>query len=352
MILRTRNATASRQGIKSRNRSHSDVRLLRNPRTPSISSHRREISATLNAMSHRFGFWASTGAATASVAYAVPQVLQVAGLIPDPWDRIFIFAPSLLLAPAFVLAVVAAHAGAAPDRRIYSLAALALALLYAADVSAVYVMQLGAVIPAQWNGQEASLAFAACCTPGMPATAVDLLGYTWMSGATLLLAAVFPGTGLRRWLRLALIANGALAPFLIGQLAWPALIYVGATRPGAGWSAATTRVAWPLRLAPPRPTCPAKNVRLNSPVDCRQRRTTPIPQPMIASGMIRSITFHSRVTVSYTKQGRQITARTPGKWVVSYLLRLWSSRVAPRASVGRGCLSAYPLSLAMRPFPP
>jgi hypothetical protein len=179
-------------------------------------------------MSHRFGFWASTAAATASIAYAVPQLLQVAGFIPDPWDRIFIFMPSVLLAPAFVLAMVAAHAGAAPDRRIYSLAAVALALLYAADVSAVYIVQLGAVIPAQWKGQEPVLAFAACCTPGMPATAVDLLGYTWMSGATLLLAAVFPGTGLRRWLRLALIANDTLAPFLIGQLVWPALIYGGA----------------------------------------------------------------------------------------------------------------------------
>lgn len=179
-------------------------------------------------MTARFGFLAATGAAIASVAYAVPQVLQVAGVLGDPWDRIAIFAPSLALAPAFVLAVVAVHEGAAPDRRLFSLAALALAILYAVDVSAVYVVQLGVVIPHDRAGQGAAVAFAACCNPEMPATAIDLLGYTYMSLSTLLLAPVFPGGGARRWLRAALIANGALAPFLLGQLAWPALIYVGA----------------------------------------------------------------------------------------------------------------------------
>jgi hypothetical protein len=179
-------------------------------------------------MPNRFGFWSAVGAAIASLAYGVPQLLQVAGVLGDPWDRILIFAPSLVLAPAFVLAVVAAHEVAAPDRRVFSLGALALAILYAADVSQVYVVQLGSVIPHDRAGQGAAVAFAACCNPGMPATAIDLLGYTYMSLSTLLLAPAFPGAGRRRWLRVALIANGALAPVLIGQLAWPALIYLGA----------------------------------------------------------------------------------------------------------------------------
>jgi hypothetical protein len=179
-------------------------------------------------MRSRFGTWSASGAALASICYAIPQLLQVAGLLSDPWDRILIFAPSLALAPAFVLAVAAAHHIAPPDRRLLSLGALVLAILYAADVSMVYVVQLGSVIPHDLRGRGAEVAFAACCNPGMPATAIDLLGYTWMSLSTLLLAAVFPGGGVRRRLRIALLANGALAPFLLGQLAWPALIYVGA----------------------------------------------------------------------------------------------------------------------------
>jgi hypothetical protein len=55
--------------------------------------------------------------------------------------------------------------------------------------------------------------------------AIDLLGYTWMSLSTLLLAPAFPGSGLRQWLRVALVANGVMAIPVFGQLAWPWLLY-------------------------------------------------------------------------------------------------------------------------------
>jgi hypothetical protein len=90
----------------------------------------------------------------------------------------------------------------------------------------VYVVQLGAVIPRDLNGSGASVALAACCNFHMPATNIDLLGYTYMSFSTLLLAPALPGDDTRRWLRWTLIANGALAPVIFGQLVWPALIYV------------------------------------------------------------------------------------------------------------------------------
>jgi hypothetical protein len=179
-------------------------------------------------MVNRFGFWSAAAAAAASLCYAVPQLLQVAGLLPDPWDRMLIFAPSLALAPAFVLTLVAAHTNAAPEHRIWTLSALSLGILYAADVSQVYVVQLGAVIPTERAGDLRTLSLAECCGWHRPATAVDLLGYTYMCLSMLLLAPAFPGGGVRRWLRRALIANGALGPFIFAQLAWPRLIYVGA----------------------------------------------------------------------------------------------------------------------------
>lgn len=173
----------------------------------------------------RFGTWMAGASAGAAIAYGVPQLMQVAGVLTDPWDRILIFAPSLALAPLFVLAMAAAHTATPGERQVWSLSALALSILYAADVSQVYVVQLGSIIPHDLAGTGAAVGLAACCTPGMPATAVDLLGYTYMSLATLLLAPAFPG---RRWLQISLVANGLLAPALIGQLAWPDLIYVGA----------------------------------------------------------------------------------------------------------------------------
>ena len=175
-----------------------------------------------------FGAWAALTAAFFAVAYDIPQVLQVAGVLRDPLDRVLIFVPSLALAPSFVLAMAGAHAATPAPLRAWSLGALALAILYAADVSMIYVVQLGAVIPGELGGHPERAAFAACCGRGMPATAIDLLGYTYMSIATALLAPAFPGAGLRRALRWALLANGALAPVLIGQLAWPGLIWLGA----------------------------------------------------------------------------------------------------------------------------
>ena len=60
----------------------------------------------------------------------------------------------------------------------------------------------------------------------MPASSIDLLGYIYMSLSTWLLAPVFPGGGPTRWLRRTLIANGVLAPVILGRPLWPALIYV------------------------------------------------------------------------------------------------------------------------------
>lgn len=176
-------------------------------------------------MTRRFGVWMAASAALTSSAYAAAQVLQLLGVLTDPWDRILIFAPSLALAPAFVLAVAAVHANTPAPRRLWSLCALALAILYAADVSLVYVVQLGAVIPRDMEGSGAGVAIAACCNFHMPATNIDLLGYTYMSFSTLLLAPALPAGVPRRPLRWTLIANGVLGPIIFGELLWPSLIY-------------------------------------------------------------------------------------------------------------------------------
>ena len=79
-------------------------------------------------LAERFGVIAASAAAAAAIGYDIPQLLQVFGVLKDPWDRILIFTPSLALAPAFVLAVAAAHIVAPSSRKIWSLGALALAM--------------------------------------------------------------------------------------------------------------------------------------------------------------------------------------------------------------------------------
>jgi hypothetical protein len=179
-------------------------------------------------MHSRFGFWAAVAAAATSVAYAVAQIGQVVGLLHDPLDRILIFAPSLALAPSFALTMAALYAVAPPSARALAVSALALAIMYATFVSTVYVTQLSVVIPHELRGDKTTYALFACCGQGQFATGVDLPGYTTMSLSTLLAAFVFTPGGAHRWTRRWLLANGLLAPFLLGQLAWPALIWVGA----------------------------------------------------------------------------------------------------------------------------
>jgi hypothetical protein len=179
-------------------------------------------------MLNRFGFFAALGALVASVGYGVPQLMQVAGALAWPWDVILIFAPSLALAPLFVLTMVAVHVDVPAGKRVWSLAALALAIMYAVLVSMVYAVQLGVVIPLQLQGDAARVALFACCAQYQPMTAIDLLGYTLMSLSTGFAAVVFGGSGVGRAARFWLLANALLAPFLILQLAWPSLIYVGA----------------------------------------------------------------------------------------------------------------------------
>lgn len=169
----------------------------------------------------RLGFHAAIGAFAASVAYGVPQVLQVARVLPTPLDRILIFAPSLILAPCFVLALAASYEEAVRPFRVWRLGALAMALLYAGFVSIVYVNQLGVVLPREMAGEAEGYSLLACCGFRQPFTVIDLLGYTYMSVATLLLAPTYDGA-----LRWGLLLNGLLAPAIFLQLFWPWLIWL------------------------------------------------------------------------------------------------------------------------------
>jgi hypothetical protein len=85
---------------------------------------------------------------------------------------------------------------------------------------------------------------------------VDILGYTFMSAATLCAAMVFTGGGLERVARWFLIANGLLIPFLALQIYVHWLIWIAAlwavTFPGS-----TASLALLFRRAPTEATAPA-----------------------------------------------------------------------------------------------
>jgi len=170
-------------------------------------------------MHNKLGFRTAVGACAASTGYGIAQILQISGSLPAPLDRWMIFVPSLMLAPLFVVAASAAEAPTAARALRYG--ALGMAIAYAVLVSALYILQLGVVLPGEARAATQGLATFTCCDAGRPLTAVDLLGYTYMSLATLLLGASYRPTILR-W---SLVANGLLAPVILLQLASSGLIF-------------------------------------------------------------------------------------------------------------------------------
>ncbi|MDX2211947.1 MAG: hypothetical protein SFY66_01540 [Oculatellaceae cyanobacterium bins.114] len=138
--------------------------------------------------------------------------------------------------------VVSIHQLTPPDRRIWSHAAVVFATIYAVLISIVYFVQLTLVAPRVAHGQIEGIEAFLFVPFDSFLYSVDILGYSFMSVATLFAAQVFTGSGLYRVVRLFLITNGLLLPFIALQIYFHSLIWVAAlwavTFPGSTWTLA------------------------------------------------------------------------------------------------------------------
>lgn len=183
------------------------------------------------------GFWSAVCATAFSLLYIVGQLAEWAGL----WGSrggpsssstvlglILLLTPSLFLAPSFLLLVVSIHQLAAADRKIWSHAAVVFATAYTVLVSMVYFVQLTLVAPRLAGGRMAGIELLEFVPFDSFLYAVDILGYSFMSVATLFAAPVFTQGGLPRVVRVFLTANGLLLPFIALQMYLHPLIWVAA----------------------------------------------------------------------------------------------------------------------------
>ena len=197
------------------------------------------------------GFWSAVLATVFSLLYVVAQLAEWAGWLgsaggPErastPVGLVILLTPSLLLGSAFLVLVVSVHQIAAPDRKVWSQAAVAFATMYAAMISIVYFVQLTLVAPRIAQGRVAGIEAFLFVPFDSFLYAVDILGYSFMSVATLFAARVFTGKGVERVARFWLTANGLLLPFLALQMYYHSLIWVAAlwavTFPASTWSLA------------------------------------------------------------------------------------------------------------------
>ena len=206
-----------------------------------------EISPSTRAI----GFWSAVLATVFSLTYVIAQLAEWLGWLgsaggPEssstPLGLVILLTPSLFLGSSFLMLVVSINQLTSPDRKIWSHAAVAFATVYTVLISINYYVQLTWVVPRLAEGRVAGMEQFLFVPFDSFLYSVDILGYSFMSLATLLAAMVFTGKGVQRVARWFLIANGLILPFIALQMFWHWMIWIAAlwavTFPGATWSLA------------------------------------------------------------------------------------------------------------------
>jgi hypothetical protein len=197
------------------------------------------------------GYWSAVLATIFSVTYILGQLAEWTGLmgsgggaanVSTPLGLVVLLTPSLFLGPSFLILVVSIHQLASAERKIWSHAAIAFATVYTVLISINYYVQLAWVAPRLISGRTQGLEPFLFVPFDSFLYSVDILGYSFMSATTLLVARVFTGKGIERTARNFLVANGLLLPFIALEMYLDWLIWIAAfwavTFPGAMWSLA------------------------------------------------------------------------------------------------------------------
>jgi hypothetical protein len=159
------------------------------------------------------GFWSGIFAFSATVAYCIVQLLQIAGLLSYPADEILIYGTSLLIVIPLLVEILALHHTTSGSRKFWTHAALIFATLYATFVVANYVVQLATVIPKNLEGRSEEVSLLQQ-SPHSMFWNFDAIGYIFMGFACLAMVPVFSKSRLGKWVRISLIAHAAVTPLI------------------------------------------------------------------------------------------------------------------------------------------
>ena len=181
------------------------------------------------------GLWSAVLATVFSLAYVLAQFAEWFGWLgsgggPESASTlrglVVLLTPSLFLGPSFLVLAVSIHQATSARRKVWSQVAVAFATIYCALITITYYVQLTLVAPRIGADRVPGIEPFLFVPFDSFLYAVDILGYSFMSAATLFAAGAFAGRGQERWVRGFLIANGLLIPFLALQMYWHDLIWV------------------------------------------------------------------------------------------------------------------------------
>jgi heme/copper-type cytochrome/quinol oxidase subunit 4 len=159
------------------------------------------------------GFWCGLAAATATIAYDVVQLLQVAGVLSFPLDEILIYGTSLCIVVPFLLEMLAFHHLTSREKKFWTHAALLFTVIYAVFVTPNYVVQLAIVIPQTLGGTSETIRILEQ-TPQSLFWNYDAIGYISMGLATLIAIPALNKRGFERWVRMSFLAHALTTPLI------------------------------------------------------------------------------------------------------------------------------------------
>jgi hypothetical protein len=153
--------------------------------------------------------------------------LQVLNVVSPLQDSIIAFGASLIIPTPFLVAMLALHCTVPEEKRFWTHAAVAFAVIYTTYCTLNYVVQLTTVIPAgySWTFENQSGTAGPLSllnqTPHSLFWDVDGLGYIFLNLATLFAFPAFEKRGLQKWARLFFLANGLIIPLFAVAYFYP-----------------------------------------------------------------------------------------------------------------------------------
>jgi len=173
---------------------------------------------------YKLGFWSGIIAFVATVAYCIVQLLQLYDVVTYPTDERLIYGTSLCIVIPFVIEILALHYTTPEDKKFWTHAALVFTILYAAFVTANYVVQLATVIPNTLKGLLNEVRILQQ-TPHSLFWNFDAVGYIFMGLATLVAIPAFEKKGFQKWVKISFIANAAVTPLISMVYFYPTYSY-------------------------------------------------------------------------------------------------------------------------------
>ncbi|MDO3628239.1 hypothetical protein [Mucilaginibacter sp. BT774] len=158
-----------------------------------------------------FGFLTALTAFIAASGYGVVQLLQLFHVTTYPLDEILIYAFSLLISLPFLLSILALHYTTPQEKRLWSHAAVLMALMYTTYVILMYSVQLATVIPDSFHNKMPTIL---TVTPHSFFWTLDALGYICMGISTLFAYFALEKSRANRWLRTFMLANALTVPLI------------------------------------------------------------------------------------------------------------------------------------------